>query len=135
MFDFFNEVAATNYSVAGFSEGEVDLLYAEILDEGRLIEDLIDNLCRIRKLKDRKITVVRKDAWNDIIWAFGLDEPSPVPFDVAAIVSYSDPDAMRSAIFKEFAGEMKFMRDEIYKKSPKAGNEISMKLEKMGFKI
>ena len=139
MLDLFGEVPISiEKGKERFGSEEVDLLYLEIVSEGELINDMTENLLRLKRVIERgdeSICSVRKDAWIDLMWVFGLDEPSPVPFDLACAVTNSDAESIRQMILKEFSKEIHFMILKIKQRSPFIANQIQNGLQKKGYKI
>lgn len=139
MFDLFGEIPISlEKGKERFQSEEVDLLYIEIISEGELINDMTENLVRLKRQierGDQSINGVRKDAWSDLIWVFGLDEPSPIPFDLACEVANSDAETIRQVILKEFSKEIHFMICKIKERAPIIAAQINDGLRKMGYKF
>lgn len=114
-----------------FSEAEVDSLYVNIISEGELLNDLGANLEKLKDMKgDLRINTVRKNVWNDLIWVYELDEPSPVPFDLACEVCGADAEGIRSAISQEFGDEIRLMYKVICAQIPGSAEKFTMRLRR-----
>jgi len=120
MLDLFGqEVPPKHTAKAVFSDVEIDGIFDNILNEGELLKDLAANLKKLRRLKDKaQITAARKTAWIDLVWVFGLDEPSNVPFEVACCVCGANDENIRAAISREFANEIRMMHGVITARLP-----------------
>ena len=57
-----------------FSSAEVDEIYDHLVGEGELLKDLASNLEKLQKINpnDLSMNAVRKAAWKDFIWVFGI---------------------------------------------------------------
>lgn len=113
-----------------FTDAEVDDMFDHIIGEGELLKDMASNLEKLKSLEkgDLSINQVRKAAWNDIIWAFGLDEPSPVPFDVACDFCGVDSDNIRAGISREFGDEVRLMHQVICAQLPHLREKLTRHL-------
>lgn len=113
-----------------FSELEVDEIYDHIIGEGELLRDLAANLEKLQKMdpSDLSINKVRKTAWNDFIWVFGIDEPSPVPFDTACEVCGADAENIRAGISKAFGDEIRLMHKALCGQVPHMTQRLTLYL-------
>lgn len=113
-----------------FTEDEVDSVYVNIMSEGELLNDLAANLEKLKELKDLRICSVRKNVWNDLIWVYELDEPSPVPFDLACDVCGADAESIRFGIGREFADEIRLMHQIICAQIPNSAEKFTTRLSR-----
>lgn len=116
-----------------FSENEVDEVFVKLFYEGFLLENLGSSLRNLKRLAGKPdISPARAEGWRDLIWVYGIDEPSPIPFDVACAMSMdADSESLRIGIAKEFKSELllleKFLSERI---PPNKLNLVRRKLSK-----
>lgn len=95
---------------ASFSDREVEGLFDEFVLSGLLLEDAGDALMRLKNAtRGDVISATRKEAWKELLWIYGLDEPSPVSFDVACALCDVDSERVRNLISQGFGDELRLM--------------------------
>ena len=113
-----------------FSDMEVDEIYDHLIGEGELLKDLASNLEKLQKINpnDLSMNAVRKAAWKDFIWVFGIDEPSPIPFDIACDICGADDECIRAGISKAFGTEIRMMHKSLCAQVPHLSQRLTLYL-------
>lgn len=142
MIDLFGEMTPQFASSAGlqqvvFSENEVEDLFDELILNGRLLEDAGEALARLKKASssssELNLSLTRKDAWKELLWVFGLDEPSPVSFDIACAVCDVDSENIRNLISQGFGDELRLMYSVLSSAAPQKREAMAQKLSRYIF--
>lgn len=133
MLDLFGMPVADRQMVnVPFTESEADDILSDALESGLLIEDVRENLEKLRARRGgTKLTEYHRLAWSDLIWVYDLgDEAFPIPFDLACDFAGCDSDNMRSLYSVRYGHEIREMYSYMRSRMPEYAERIAYRLKR-----